>query len=514
MTSPTNETHTCANCFAEFEWTPFNQDGEDFCCSGCADGGPCICTYDGASDTSGPAGPAVVAAVPGSGSGSESDGSSEGEVPSDKGNDQSGGSQPPSEPPSAPTTSPGDAEPPADGRLAVIMAAISEMPLPVQEVVRARLANEGTEEEIGEPLGLAGDEVRQFLEQGQAILDRSVGPEFQIRYIGVDEPVPDESLESESSLFDADEPARAESSVELSRIIAQSVEAIATAAVSDAEEESPRDVLAEALREASALFRLAAERMDSEDATDVPLRVALAGSGEDVEPVTLIVIDPTDISRFLVALQSIETVRWTRIEQLTANQAVLQLVIDSMTEFVRKVVALEASLKPTRLQISGRQVTVELPDQLGAADIPSAPNGASGGPHTFEMSVDAFFGARHFIETKDGQSTPHHHSYRVEGSFLTSEPNGYGFVVGFAEMREVLESTVMDYSETLLNTQEPFLEVPPTTENLARVFHEKVTAKLQSLNEPGVQLKHIRVWESPTNSATYSDIQSNAAVTA
>ena len=39
--------HTCYNCFAEFSWEPTIHDGEEFCCAGCVEGGPCICTYEG-----------------------------------------------------------------------------------------------------------------------------------------------------------------------------------------------------------------------------------------------------------------------------------------------------------------------------------------------------------------------------------------------------------------------------------------------------------------------------------
>lgn len=37
---------TCANCAIEFDWTPVDQHGLTYCCSGCADGGPCSCEYD------------------------------------------------------------------------------------------------------------------------------------------------------------------------------------------------------------------------------------------------------------------------------------------------------------------------------------------------------------------------------------------------------------------------------------------------------------------------------------
>ena len=36
----------CANCGLEIVWEPIRVNGEAYCCSGCAQGGPCCCSYD------------------------------------------------------------------------------------------------------------------------------------------------------------------------------------------------------------------------------------------------------------------------------------------------------------------------------------------------------------------------------------------------------------------------------------------------------------------------------------
>ena len=59
---PSGELHTCYNCFADFSWEPTYHDGEEFCCAGCVEGGPCICTYEGPPQTAEePAEPTAVA---------------------------------------------------------------------------------------------------------------------------------------------------------------------------------------------------------------------------------------------------------------------------------------------------------------------------------------------------------------------------------------------------------------------------------------------------------------------
>jgi hypothetical protein len=36
----------CANCGIAVGWQPTIVDGREFCCFGCAQGGPCECDYD------------------------------------------------------------------------------------------------------------------------------------------------------------------------------------------------------------------------------------------------------------------------------------------------------------------------------------------------------------------------------------------------------------------------------------------------------------------------------------
>ena len=36
----------CANCGLDILWRPVVADGRVYCCGGCAQGGPCYCSYD------------------------------------------------------------------------------------------------------------------------------------------------------------------------------------------------------------------------------------------------------------------------------------------------------------------------------------------------------------------------------------------------------------------------------------------------------------------------------------
>lgn len=36
----------CANCGVDIPWRPAVYQGQTYCCGGCAQGGPCYCSYD------------------------------------------------------------------------------------------------------------------------------------------------------------------------------------------------------------------------------------------------------------------------------------------------------------------------------------------------------------------------------------------------------------------------------------------------------------------------------------
>ena len=84
----------------------------------------------------------------------------------------------------------------------------------------------------------------------------------------------------------------------------------------------------------------------------------------------------------------------------------------------------------------------------------------------------------------------------------SSAQDSDGVVIGFGEARKLVEDIVVGFNETLLNTIEPFTDLQPTSENIAKVIFDRLKAQLD--NER-IRLKQVRVWESPTNSASYSD---------
>lgn len=82
-----------------------------------------------------------------------------------------------------------------------------------------------------------------------------------------------------------------------------------------------------------------------------------------------------------------------------------------------------------------------------------------------------------------------------------------GMLIDFKVLKEKLQSVIGELDHGYLNEIEPFCGgakgYNPTAENLARHIHQRISAELKGIAE-GLQVRSVRVWESPDASACYS----------
>ena len=479
------ELHTCYNCFAEFGWAPTIRDGEEYCCPGCVEGGPCICTYDGA--------PRSVEAE---------------QTPASV--------DPEGEPhlPHLPHLPNLKEETWADNHREVLLQAIDELPDQLQLVARLRIVNAATSGEIAHDTGLPASEVEQLLLQAQTVIGRILGPEFVIEYIeeedrpqriGIStgaEPLEQEQVPELGATPDA---AATGAGPDHSEAIRAPLEALTAPLLgaggqgAEAETAIAQSTIREALRDASAIFRLAAERL-GENADEHPLRRLLAD--ETTDEIRIIARGLTDPALYLVALDSLGSTKWARVESKEEDRTIFSVEVASSSALVRDVMGLEPPFRPTRLIVHEDELQISLPPEASGGAPPTGSPAELKTAPVFELGADAFFGARHFVTMGGVQGPPHHHSYRVEALMESSAQDSDGVVIGFGEARKLVEDIVVGFNETLLNTIEPFIDLQPTSENIAKVIFDRLKAQL--VNEQ-IRLKQVRVWESPTNSASYSD---------
>ncbi len=119
----------------------------------------------------------------------------------------------------------------------------------------------------------------------------------------------------------------------------------------------------------------------------------------------------------------------------------------------------------------------------------------------YEMILDLFFNARHFV-MMDGQQGPEHpHSYRVQVrcQSRTLHPKNH-VLVGYHELRERVKQVIKAYNGTLLNELPVFRHLQPTTENLAGVLYQQLNVVLKDMP---IELVSVTVWESPTEGIVF-----------
>lgn len=120
---------------------------------------------------------------------------------------------------------------------------------------------------------------------------------------------------------------------------------------------------------------------------------------------------------------------------------------------------------------------------------------------SYELSLDTFFNAQHFVVMQGHQGPVHSHSYRLRircrGESLSDDDN---VLVGYRAVRTRVEQVVGAYNDRLLNDLPPFERLQPTTEILAAVLFQQIAWIMRKLP---VHLISVTVWESPTESITY-----------
>ncbi|HNB53595.1 MAG TPA: 6-carboxytetrahydropterin synthase [Anaerolineales bacterium] len=122
----------------------------------------------------------------------------------------------------------------------------------------------------------------------------------------------------------------------------------------------------------------------------------------------------------------------------------------------------------------------------------------------YEIALDAFFNARHYVTMNGVRGAVHAHSYRVRVrcQSYALDPDDH-VVVGYAALRDRLAMIVKAYNNQCLNDLPPFRlkKLQTTTENLTAVIFQQLERSLEGL---AVKLIEVAIWESPTNSITYS----------
>ena len=119
----------------------------------------------------------------------------------------------------------------------------------------------------------------------------------------------------------------------------------------------------------------------------------------------------------------------------------------------------------------------------------------------FEISVSQRFKASHAIRIGSGEFEPvHMHDWRVDAVIVGRELDASGCVADFAVIQRHLRGCLSAWDGKCLNELGMFLDIPPSTEFLAKCLHNQLEA---TLREEGFNLKKVTIWETENCSASY-----------
>ena len=124
----------------------------------------------------------------------------------------------------------------------------------------------------------------------------------------------------------------------------------------------------------------------------------------------------------------------------------------------------------------------------------------------FVVSVQAHYDSAHFLRNYKGKCERlHGHRYVVELALARSELNEAGIAFDFVDVKKNLRAVADRLDHENLNDLPPFTELEPSAENQARYFYDEMKRLLPA--EMAEAILYVRVWETPTQWAQYSERQ-------
>jgi 6-pyruvoyltetrahydropterin/6-carboxytetrahydropterin synthase len=122
----------------------------------------------------------------------------------------------------------------------------------------------------------------------------------------------------------------------------------------------------------------------------------------------------------------------------------------------------------------------------------------------FEVTVEDTFAAGHALRGYRGKcENPHGHNYRVRVTLAGEELDHIGLLYDFKDLKAAMGEVIDRLDHQFLNDLEPFKQLNPSAENLARYFYQETNAQLRKATNGRVQVKDVTVWETDTTTARY-----------
>lgn len=119
----------------------------------------------------------------------------------------------------------------------------------------------------------------------------------------------------------------------------------------------------------------------------------------------------------------------------------------------------------------------------------------------YEIMIQESFSAAHRLRNYGGQCEElHGHNWRVDVVVGARELDPTGLAIDFKELKRHTREILSDLDHAFLNELEPFKELNPSSENIARFIFRGLENKMAGL---GISVVRVNVWESDHSCASY-----------
>ena len=122
----------------------------------------------------------------------------------------------------------------------------------------------------------------------------------------------------------------------------------------------------------------------------------------------------------------------------------------------------------------------------------------------FEVTVEGGFSSGHYLRNYRGKcENPHGHNYKVRITLRGEALDASGLLLDFKDLKQVMRPVIDRLDHQMLNDLEPFTEINPSAENLARYFYDETNQQMASLTKGRVRVKDCTIYVTDTTTATY-----------
>jgi 6-pyruvoyltetrahydropterin/6-carboxytetrahydropterin synthase len=119
----------------------------------------------------------------------------------------------------------------------------------------------------------------------------------------------------------------------------------------------------------------------------------------------------------------------------------------------------------------------------------------------YHLMIKTHFAAAHNLINYQGDcENLHGHNWRVEVTVSARELDKAGLGIDFKILKKQTNQLLDQLDHKHLNELEPFRDISPSSENICRFLHERLS---QALNDNNVRVEKVTVWESENACASY-----------